>query len=162
MRNGKGTHKFADGGFYGGEWKDNKKDGEGNRIWSDGTSYKGDCKEDALHGKGVMTFSNQDINNGEWKRGLQDGKGTMKYHHNGDVYSGEFRNSKIHGQGTMELEYAAGDIWKSTGEWTKEGIKCGIFRELPWPKQVCYDNGEVKLNIKVKHEATYDGDNKQY
>ena len=78
----------------------------------------------------------------------------MKFN-NGDVYEGGFSNDKMHGKGTYT--YAAGDVFKSIGEW-KDGKKSGEFEDFLRSRKLYYENDEAKMDPKAKREAPCDAD----
>jgi 1-phosphatidylinositol-4-phosphate 5-kinase len=42
LKHGYGIYRWADGGVYYGEWKENMKDGQGYKRWADGDEYCGE------------------------------------------------------------------------------------------------------------------------
>jgi hypothetical protein len=56
---GKGAYKWADGGEYVGEYKDNIKEGIGRFKWSNGRIYEGPFVGGVPHGKGKLTVNNK-------------------------------------------------------------------------------------------------------
>jgi len=114
------TIRYADGGVYIGEHKDDKAHGQGLFKNDDGGVYIGEHKDDKRHGQGIFTWADGSFYEGNYKDGLKCGQGTLKYA-NGNEYQGEWENNKIHGQGKY--------IWKSgneyEGEW-KDNKKHGI------------------------------------
>jgi len=70
------------------------------------------------------------------------------------------RIQRQHDAWKRTFQYAAGDVFKSIGEW-KEGKKFGLFEDIVRvSKQVYYDNDELKesSNVKVRREAALDED----
>ena len=53
-----GTHIYADGGKYVGEFKDGKFNGQGTLTWADGDNYVGEFKDGKFNGQGIRTFAN--------------------------------------------------------------------------------------------------------
>ena len=98
-----GTHKFANGTIYKGEFKNNKFDGHGSLIWKNGAHYVGEFKSDFANGKGTMTWPNGDKYIGQHKNGKANGKGIFQWS-NGDEYVGEHKDDRAHGYGTMKYE----------------------------------------------------------
>lgn len=54
----KSTVRYADGGFYEGEWKDDIRHGQGTYTWPDGGVYKGEWKDGKKHKIGTYTYVN--------------------------------------------------------------------------------------------------------
>lgn len=144
MANGHGKYYHSDGGFYEGEWKNNKqegngietwaneekyvgtyknglKHGEGVYLWRDGSKYEGEFAYGEKEGKGIYIGVNSEKYNGEWKGGLEDGYGVMEYE-DGRVYEGQFKYGKKNGKGTMKVP-GEGD-WE--GNWVDDK-EVGVF-----------------------------------
>ena len=84
-----GSHAYANGDTYDGEWQAGKKHGQGAYIWANGDRYEG-----------------------EWDNGTKSGSGAY-FWTNGDRYEGQFVDGIYHGEGTFT--YASGRT--VTGEW---------------------------------------------
>tara|TARA_B100000315_G_scaffold242620_1_gene265021 strand:+ start:9160 stop:9615 length:456 start_codon:yes stop_codon:yes gene_type:complete len=84
-----GSHVYANGDAYAGEWKAGKKHGQGTYMWADGERYEG-----------------------QWDSGTKSGVGAY-FWNNGDRYEGQFVNGIYHGEGTFT--YATGR--SISGEW---------------------------------------------
>jgi hypothetical protein len=55
MRHGKGKFSYQDGGFYNGEWFENKMHGKGILYYASGKpAYDGDWVDDKFEGFGVL------------------------------------------------------------------------------------------------------------
>lgn len=55
LRNGEGTFYYKDGGYYVGNWKDNKMNGYGKLYYeSDKLAYEGQWYRDEFHGRGKI------------------------------------------------------------------------------------------------------------
>ena len=55
MRNGLGTYYYQEGGFYEGNWKDNKMNGFGKLFYESGSlAYEGMWFMDEFHGRGKI------------------------------------------------------------------------------------------------------------
>jgi len=55
MRNGWGKFYYQDGGYYEGEWKNNKMTGFGKLYYqSNLIAYEGQWLNDQFHGKGII------------------------------------------------------------------------------------------------------------
>jgi hypothetical protein len=52
-RHGYGIYRWADGGVYYGEFKENNQEGQGYQRWPSGTEYYGEWKNDMQWGEGV-------------------------------------------------------------------------------------------------------------
>jgi preprotein translocase subunit SecB len=100
-RSGFGTHVYADGSKYEGEFKDGMHNGVG-IFTSDGSTYEGEFKDDQFNGRGTMTHPNGNKYIGEFKDGFRDGKGTLNFA-NGDKYIGEFKDGMRNGLGTLTV-----------------------------------------------------------
>lgn len=150
--NGQGTHTFADGTSYTGEFKDGKRNGQGTLTWPDGNKYTGECKDDKFNGLGTFLFANGDKYSGEYQDDVKYGQGTMTYANGGKYtgawvhderngqgtysyadgrqYTGKFKDGKFDGQGT----YTYADGSKYTG-WWKDGVFIGkgeVARQGRW------------------------------
>ena len=88
----------------------------GTHTYASGAKYVGEYRDGKHHGHGTYTFANGDKYVGEYRDGKANGQGTYT-DAKGDKYVGEFRDSKHHGQGT--LMFANGRAAKS-GLW-REG-----------------------------------------
>lgn len=118
-RSGFGTHVYADGSKYEGEFKDGMHNGVG-IFTSDGSTYEGEFKDDQFNGRGTMTHPNGNKYIGEFKDGARNGQGTFTKA-NGEKYIGEFKDGFRDGKGT--LNFANGD--KYIGEF-KDGMRNGL------------------------------------
>ena len=78
-----GTHTFASGDKYVGEWNSNKMHGQGSYTFANGEKYVGEWKDDKQNGKGTYTFAD------------------------GAKYVGEYKDNKVNGQGSYT--FANGD-----------------------------------------------------
>lgn len=59
MRHGTGKFYYQDGGFYEGEWKNNKMEGQGTLYYqSNNKAYEGNWVNDQFHGKGTLYSDN--------------------------------------------------------------------------------------------------------
>jgi hypothetical protein len=98
---GEGECHYADGSFYSGRFKHEKRHGRGRCDFPDGSSYDGEWHRDAMHGAGSMTLSNGDVFTGTWQMGKRkDGHGECVYD-NGNKYTGEWLDGKPHGKGVL-------------------------------------------------------------
>ena len=86
-----GSHAYANGDAYDGEWQTGKKHGQGAYTWANGERYEG-----------------------EWDKGTKSGSGAY-FWTNGDRYEGQFVDGIYHGEGTFT--YASGRT--VTGEWDR-------------------------------------------
>ena len=118
---GAGTHKYANGDRYEGEFKAGKRHGKGTLVSANDDRYEGDWKNDARTGKGNKTYARGYLSRyeGDWANGKWHGRGTLVYK-NGDRYEGDFKADRRHGIGV--LVSANGDrYW---GDW-KNDAKSG-------------------------------------
>jgi hypothetical protein len=74
-----GTHTYADGEKYVGEYKDNKGHGQGAYTYVNGDKYVGEYKNGKKHGQGTYTFADGDKYVGEYKNGKKHGQGTYTF-----------------------------------------------------------------------------------
>ena len=98
-RHGYGSHKYADGTFYTGQWEDDEPHGEGRSYAS--------CKQISKEGRfehGEFVQGVIDMVNGRYEGRLKNGK----FHGEGILetddlfYEGTFCNGKCHGEGVLE------------------------------------------------------------
>lgn len=111
-QNGQGTHNYANGDKYVGDWVDGQRHGQGVLTYATGNEYVGGWKYDKRHGQGILHVVDDHVFNyaydGEWMEHKKSGYGTLTYA-DGDKYVGEFKDGSGHGQGTFI--YANGDKW---------------------------------------------------
>lgn len=118
-RSGFGTHVYADGSKYEGEFKDGMYHGVG-VFTSDGSRYEGEFKDNHFNGRGTLTHPNGNKYIGEFKDGMRNGQGTFT-NAKGEKYIGEFKDGYRDGKGT--LIFANGD--KYIGDF-KDGMRNGL------------------------------------
>ncbi len=94
-----GSHTFASGSKYVGEYKDGKRNGQFIVTYANGSKYVGEFKGNQKNGQGTETFVSGSKYVGEYKDGKYNGQGTYTSA-NGDKYVGEFKDNKYNGQGT--------------------------------------------------------------
>jgi radial spoke head protein 1 len=161
MRQGKGRYVFKptqegeehalSGGFYDGDFVDNKKHGAGEKTFPDGSKYVGAFAEDQIHGEGEYTYASGDVYRGAFEKGKKHGQGSYFFKasestfmgrwsqgrfeegewvfSDGSSYVGLFENGKPKGEGTYTWS-ATGNT--QTGEWGADGafiggpIKAGV------------------------------------
>ena len=92
-KNGNGSYKYGDGGFYEGDFSNGLENGKGRLIFSSGSSYQGEFKNGKLYGKGVKKYINGDILEGDFVNG-DCIYGTYVYS-TGAKYIGTFSNSNL-------------------------------------------------------------------
>lgn len=111
---GRGTHIWADGQRFSGEWLNDLPEGQGEWASPKGDRYVGGFRAGKRNGKGRMVYANQTEYDGEWQDDRPSGQGSFKFA-NGDVYTGQFVAGEQSGQGT--LTHRNGD--RHTGQWLK-------------------------------------------
>ena len=67
MSSSQGFQFINDGGWYEGEYKDEKYHGHGTETWSDGDKYEGEFKDGKWEGQGTLTFPDEIKLEGEFK-----------------------------------------------------------------------------------------------
>ena len=109
-----GTHTFADGSTYNGEWKDNKHHGHGTYTFADGSTYIGGWKDGNEHGQGTSTLADGSSYIGDWKNGKPHGLRTITFA-DGSSYFGDWKHGNKHGQGISTLADGSSYIgdWKN-------------------------------------------------
>lgn len=96
-----GTQKFASGGQYVGELKDDAPHGEGRSTFVNGAIYEGNFVLGKPEGRGKYTFPNGVIYDGTMTDGKMTGMGAM-FHVNGDIIRGQFAEGRACGEGVVE------------------------------------------------------------
>ena len=95
-----GTHTWAHGDKYVGEWKDDAIHGQGTMIYADGRVYKGKYKAYART-QGTMEWPDGFKYTGKWGEDGQQPNGFGTYTSpDGASYVGEFKDGGYHGKGT--------------------------------------------------------------
>ena len=102
-----GTHTYANGGTYIGEWNGNKMHGQGTYTFARGSNYVGEFKDGIRNGQGTYTFASGENYVGEWKDDKRHGQGTYTFA-NGSKLVGAFENNKLNGYAITY--YADGSI----------------------------------------------------
>ena len=116
-RHGTGTHHFANGNKYSGDWIDDAMAGHGIYTWKNGDRYEGQFKDNKRHGTGTYNYANGSKYTGDWTDNDMTGHGiyTLKY---GDRYEGQFKGGKKHGTGT----YHSTSGNRYTGDWIDDDM----------------------------------------
>ncbi|CAD8127911.1 unnamed protein product [Paramecium sonneborni] len=120
LRDGFGRYQFVQGGYYEGQWKQNKMHGYGTLFYGVGQkAYEGQFENDQFSGFGTLynkeptklnapfDCSNFDLIENYWvkyvghfKNDLKDGQGAL-YLSNDECYKGEFYQDYVDGNGTF-------------------------------------------------------------
>ncbi len=124
-----GTHTFANGDKYVGEWKEDKKHGQGTYTFASGAKYVGEYKEGKYHGQGTATLAAGDKYVGEYKEGKHHGQGTYTWA-DGSKYVGEYKEGKEHGQGTYT--------------WADGRVERGYYMNREYVPEICQGMGLTK------------------
>jgi len=159
-RHGHGTHSWAHGDEYEGDWVEDRREGHGVMRWSKGAKYEGEWLRNKMHGEGefVSTGGNRYV--GSWADGKRQGQGVVKYGKVGEAYKGQFEGGKKHGSG--EHKSSAGAF---AGEW-REGRKHGwgkferkvFYGEEPSEYEGSYNRGRRTGYDRAKREAAAAGE----
>jgi hypothetical protein len=114
---GSGIFEYPSRDIFEGEWRGGwRADGFGVMRWADGGQYEGEWKQDRRHGSGKMRYANGDVFEGLWHNDSRvDGEGRMLYS-NGDVYQGQFKNDMRHGEGTIVYSGAGLAVTQNQGD----------------------------------------------
>ena len=72
-------HEYANGCFYDGNWKANRKHGQGTFKWPSGAIFTGEFKDDKRHGEGKFTYADKSTYNGGWVNDKRNGRGVFKW-----------------------------------------------------------------------------------
>lgn len=94
-----GSHTYASGATYTGDWVSGKRSGQGVGVSNDGAKYVGEWLNDRFHGIGTLSFSSGDFYKGQFSDGFFNGKGIYTWK-SGDKYDGQYVNGYANGQGT--------------------------------------------------------------
>ncbi|CAK92244.1 unnamed protein product (macronuclear) [Paramecium tetraurelia] len=120
LRDGFGKYQFVEGGYYEGQWKQNKMHGYGTLFYGVGQkAYEGQFENDQFSGFGTLynkeptkldtpfDCSNFDLIGNYWvkyvgnfQNELKDGQGAL-YLSNDECYKGEFYQDYVDGHGTF-------------------------------------------------------------
>lgn len=94
---------YFGGGYYAGEYKNNKRSGKGTAHFANGDVYTGEWKNDAMNGYGTYNFyskvapgqyfSSHEYYNGNMLDNKMHGKGT--YYFNGTKIAGRWSNNRF-------------------------------------------------------------------
>jgi hypothetical protein len=135
-----GTHTFASGDKYVGEFRDDAFHGQGTYAFASGDKYVGEHNDGKPNGQGTYTFASGSKYVGELKDGKKHGQGTYYFladdDFKGDKYVGEYKDGKPNGQGTYTYANGRRDVgefkdgvlngyavqYRSDGSIIKEGI----------------------------------------
>ena len=79
-----GSHTYANGNKYVGEYKDGKRNGQFTVTYANGNKYVGEFKADKYNGQGHHTYPSGNEYVGEYKDGKKNGRG-IKFLANGKV-----------------------------------------------------------------------------
>jgi len=114
---GLGFARFRSGGFYVGEWLENKQTGKGIQTWGDQSEcanhwYFGDVLGGIKQGEGAYFWPDGQKFIGSWSKGVREGLGTM-IEADGTAYIGNFHNGERSGFGRLYLSSGVTYI----GEW---------------------------------------------
>jgi len=113
-----GTHTYANGDEFVGDWMMGMPNGRGTYTYANGDKYVGFVRDNKPHGQGTATSADGIKVVGEFRHGTAHGQVTYT-HPNGNKYVGEFKDNKPHGQGTYT--YADGSVDK--GIWDPDKFK---------------------------------------
>ena len=61
------AHEYANGCFYHGQWRANRRHGTGTFKWPSGTEYVGEFRNDRRHGHGKIIYADGTKYDGEWR-----------------------------------------------------------------------------------------------
>lgn len=138
-KHGNGTLKFADGGYYEGEFIDSQITGYGIRVWPNGSEYKGQWKNGEKHGEG--TFENHTTGEkyeGDWVMNVRHGGGKW-VKPNKEIIDGEFVNNQPEGQ--VSMRRANGDLYKGN---VVRGVIHGKGEYRYLIRKMCYEGEFVQ------------------
>ena len=94
-RHGQGTHTWANGGKYVGDYQNDKRNGQGITTWINGDRYVGGYKDSKRHGQGTYTYANGAKEIGAWENNELNGYG-ISYYADGRINKeGIFKDNKF-------------------------------------------------------------------
>ena len=151
-----GTHTWADGNEYVGEFKDNQFHGQGTLTLLDGSKFDGEWKGGKPYGQGTFTFADgreyaAEYKDGEFKlfrmkRGnVYEDQITME--HMGGTYIGEVSDGVPHGHGTLTFA----DGTKYVGEFRGQKFWYGAKYDNSGRLIATYSAGVEEENVDLGH-----------
>ena len=100
---------YADGGYYIGDFKNNKPQGKGTMYFKNGSiMYANSWRSGRAHGYGNYDFGNGKMYTGMLKDGHRYGWGTTMWNGNKNVTRGFWKNGGLAGYGFRQFENASG------------------------------------------------------
>merc|ERR1719266_677120 len=72
-------HEYANGCFYDGFWRANRRHGQGTFKWPSGTTYTGEFRNDRRHGQGKIIYADGTKYEGEWRNDQRNGRGEFSW-----------------------------------------------------------------------------------
>ena len=158
-----GTHTWADGNEYAGEFKDNQFHGQGTLTLLDGSKFDGEWKGGKPYGQGTFTFADgreyaAEYKDGEFKlfrmkRGnVYEDQITME--HMGGTYIGEVSDGVPHGHGTLTFADGTKYVGEFRGQKFWYGAKYDNSGRLiaTYSAGVEEENVDLGPQIKALHE----------
>ena len=88
-----GSHAYANGDAYDGEWQTGKKHGQGAYTWANGERYEGEWDKGTKSGSGAYFWTNGDRYEGQFVDEKKQGFGDYKWT-NGRRYVGWWKKGK--------------------------------------------------------------------
>jgi hypothetical protein len=140
-KEGRGTHRFASGDVYEGEWRADKKEGFGIFRYASGDVYEGERVADKKQGVGTFRYVNGDEYHGDWRSDRMEGSGRFTYANGEALVSRYVADSRV-GEGVM---------WSANGQtaWRlQDGIPAGKAISLADAQRI-----EVGLGVPAKGRA---------
>merc|ERR1711871_1635442 len=77
-----------------------RQHGYGTHTWASGDRYEGQWRNGCPHGEGLFIGANGDRHEGQYFDGKRHGYGTF-FWNDGDTYAGQWNNGQMHGEGVF-------------------------------------------------------------